>query len=211
MQKIFNDKNKYEIGVDEAGRGPLFGRVYTAAVILPRELDCSEIKDSKRFTSEKKLKRVYEYIRQHALFYSIDYVSEETIDKINIREATFLSMKKSIKNILKKINYDFKIEIDILIDGTDFNGLNYFYNNEIKDIPVHLIKKGDSVYYNIAAASILAKVSRDEYIYELCKLDINLDNYYHLSKNKGYGTKQHRDGIKEYGLSKYHRKSFKIK
>ena len=105
MQKIFNHKNKYEIGVDEAGRGPLFGRVYSAAVILPRELDCSEIKDSKRFTSEKKLKRVYEYIKQHALFYSIDYVSEETIDKINIREATFLSMKKSFSFLFKRLKF----------------------------------------------------------------------------------------------------------
>ena len=89
--------------------------------------------------------------------------------------------------------------------------MHYYHNNEIRSVPTFLIKKGDSIYYNIAAASILAKVARDEYIYTLCKENIELDNYYHLSKNKGYGTKQHRDGIKQYGLSKYHRKSFKIK
>lgn len=211
MNNIFNEKNTYEIGVDEAGRGPLFGRVYTAAVVLPKDLDCKDIKDSKRFSSEKKIRKVYEYIKENALFYSIDYISEEEIDKLNIREATILCMKKSIHAVLNKINYDFSFEIDIMIDGTDFNYLTYYYDKQINNIPVNMIKKGDSKFYNIAAASILAKVSRDEYIYELCDSDITLDNYYLLKKNKGYGTKDHLNGIKKYGLSKYHRKSFHIK
>jgi ribonuclease HII len=211
MNNIFNEKNTYEIGVDEAGRGPLFGRVYTAAVVLPKDLDCKDIKDSKRFSSEKKIRKVYEYIKENALFYSIDYVSEQEIDKLNIREATILCMKKSIHAVLNKINYDFTFEIDIMIDGTDFNYLTYYYDKQINDISVNMIKKGDSKFYNIAAASILAKVSRDEYIYELCDLDITLDNYYLLKKNKGYGTKDHLNGIKNHGLSKYHRKSFHIK
>jgi len=211
MKSVFDKTNKYEIGVDEVGRGPLFGRVYTAAVVLPKDLDSSEIKDSKRFTSEKKLKRVYNYIKDYALYYSIDYVNEGLIDKINIREATFLSMKKSINHILTMMKYDFSSKIAILIDGNDFSGMHYYHNHQIRSVPTHLVKKGDALYYSIAAASILAKVARDEYIYSLCKENIELDNCYHLSKNKGYGTKQHRDGIKEYGLSKYHRKSFKIK
>ena len=127
MNNIFNEKNKYEIGIDEAGRGPLLGRVYTAAVVLPKDLDCKDIKDSKRFSSEKKIRKVYEYIKENALFYSIDYVSEQEIDKINIREATILCMKKSIHAVLNKINYDFTFEIDIMIDGTDFNYLTYYY------------------------------------------------------------------------------------
>ena len=211
MLSVYDTNNRYEIGVDEAGRGPLFGRVYTAAVILPANLDCKDIKDSKRFTSEKKLKQVYNYIKEHALYYSINFVAENLIDQINIREATILCMKKSIKHILNNIHFNFDFNIAVMIDGTDFNYLTYYNQNQIHSIPVQMIKKGDSKYYNIAAASILAKVSRDEYIYALCKKHIELDNYYHLGKNKGYGTKQHRDGIKQYGLSKYHRKSFKIK
>ena len=103
MLSVLDKTNDYEIGVDEAGRGPLLGRVYTAAVILPERLDYTNIKDSKRFTSEKKLKEAYEYIKEHALYYSINYVNEELIDKINIREATFLSMKKSINHILTRM------------------------------------------------------------------------------------------------------------
>jgi ribonuclease HII len=187
-----------EAGIDEAGRGPLFGRVYTACVILPsNNFDHSKIKDSKKFTSKKKLMEVYNYIIDNALAYSVCYETEETIDSINIRQATLKSMNRCIENIKKKLEPQY-----LLVDGCDF------YTKE--NIPYICIEGGDNLYTPIAAASILAKVERDIYIEELCKENPYLDEYYGLSKNKGYGTKLHIDGIKNHGISLWHRKTFGI-
>jgi ribonuclease HII len=196
--------------VDEAGRGPLFGRVYTAAVVLPNDddFDFSRIKDSKRFTSKKKILAVCNYIKEHSLAYAITYEDEHTIDEINILQATIRSMHRSIR----------KLDIiphHILIDGNYFKP--YCHTEEIngdciiRQIPNTCIKKGDDTYVSIAAASILAKCERDAYIQELCIAEPDLDIKYGLSTNKGYGTKRHCEGIREYGLSPYHRKSFSLK
>lgn len=191
-----NDNSILECGIDEAGRGPLFGRVYTASVILPRNnFDHSKIKDSKRFTSKKKLLEVYDYIKENAIDYSVSFIDEKEIDEINIRQATLKCMHKSIE--LLGIKPDL-----LLVDGCDF--IQY------QDIPYKTIEGGDNWYTSIAAASILAKVERDKYIEELCDKYKELDEKYGLSKNKGYGTKQHLDGIKKYGISVWHRKSFGI-
>jgi ribonuclease HII len=191
-----NDNSILECGIDEAGRGPLFGRVYTASVILPRNnFDHSKIKDSKRFTSKKKLLEVYDYIKENAIDYSVSFIDEKEIDEINIRQATLKCMHKSIE--LLGIKPDL-----LLVDGCDF--IQY------KDIPYKTIEGGDNWYTSIAAASILAKVERDKYIEELCDKYKELDEKYGLSNNKGYGTKQHLDGIKKYGISVWHRKSFGI-
>lgn len=194
------------IGVDEAGRGPLLGRVYTAAVILSDDFDVSLLKDSKKFTSEKKIKEVYHYIKTHADYYHISYKDETYIDKVNILNATIKSMQDSVYEVLKNYKKDLK-EVKIYVDGTQFKPC--FYKDEW--IPYECVIKGDSIHKCISAASILAKVERDEYIRELCKEHPELNEKYGLLKNKGYGTKIHIEGIKQYGYSEYHRKSFKLK
>ena len=191
------------IGVDEAGRGPLLGRVYTAAVLLPDDFDVSLLKDSKKFTSEKKIKEVYDYIKQHAK-YCITYKDETYIDKVNILNATIKSMQESVHGLLN--TYDLS-DVKIYVDGTQFKPC--FYKD--KWIPYECVIKGDILHKCISAASILAKVERDEYIRELCKQHPVLDENYGLFKNKGYGTKAHIEGIKTYGYCEYHRKSFKLK
>jgi len=190
------------IGVDEAGRGPLFGRVYTAAVILPDGFDLSLLKDSKKFTSEKKIKEVSDYIKKNASYY-ITYQDESYIDKVNILNATIKSMQQSVIGLLN--TYDVS-NVKIYVDGTQFKPC--FYKD--KWLPYECVIKGDSLHKCISAASILAKVERDEYIRELCKENPELDERYGLLNNKGYGTKRHIEGIRTYGYCEYHRKSFKL-
>lgn len=191
------------IGVDEAGRGPLFGRVYTAAVILPDGFDLSLLKDSKKFTSEKKIKEVSDYIKKNAS-YCISYQDEYYIDKVNILNATVKSMQQSVIGLLN--TYDVS-NVKIYVDGTQFKPC--FYKD--KWLPYECVIKGDSLHKCISAASILAKVERDEYIRELCKENPELDERYGLLNNKGYGTKRHIEGIRKYGYCEYHRKSFKLR
>lgn len=201
------DNSIIEIGVDEVGRGPMFGRVYTAAVILPKTDDFKHdlMKDSKKFTSVRKLKETAQYIKENCIAYSITYEDEESIDKNNILNATHISMHKALKNILDNNKNNL-----ILVDGNSFKPLTYFDNESetIKEYENICITGGDNKYTAIAAASILAKVERDQYIEDLCEKYPKLDEYYDLLKNKGYGTKKHLDGIKEYGISEWHRKTF---
>lgn len=204
LKKNFKD-NIIECGVDEAGRGPLLGRVYTAAVILPNNdsFDYSCIKDSKRFHSKNKLKSVFEYIIENAVSYHITFEDESMIDRINILQATIRSMHNSIKGLHISPEH-------ILVDGDRFKPYSMYDNSTkmIKYIPHTCIKKGDNTYCSIAAASILAKYTRDQYIETLCKNNPDLDSKYGLLSNKGYGTKKHMEGIKQYGITKYHRKTF---
>mgnify|MGYP001331808754 CR=1 FL=1 len=197
-----SDNSIYEIGIDESGRGPLFGRVYAAGVILPKDdnFDFSKIKDSKKFSSKKKIKEVEEYIKNNSLYWSVQFEDEKVIDSINILQATQKTMHKCIDDILLQIDSD--INIMLLIDGTYFNP----YNN----IPSVCIESGDNTYYSIAAASILAKVARDEYINELCNENTILKDLYSIHTNKGYGSKKHIEGIQNNGITEWHRKSFGI-
>jgi len=206
----------FEIGVDEAGRGPMFGRVYTGAVVLPKSMEQFNhalMKDSKKFHSEKKIREAADYIKQHAIAWAVSYADEKVIDDINIRRATHKAMHQAIREITEKLQLRVKDDnplnggqILILVDGNDFTAFSY------NDTPLsHVcIEGGDNVYSCIAAASILAKVSRDDYISELCTEQPELITRYDLLKNKGYGTKKHMDGIKQYGITPYHRKSFGI-
>jgi len=210
----------YEIGVDEAGRGPMLGRVYASAAVLPKsmeEFDHSLMKDSKKFHSEKKIKEVAEYIKEHAIAWSVQYSDEKVIDKINIRNATHKAMHAAITDVLKQLEAkNPSVSILLLIDGNDFtpfiqNNSNNSTNSALSKQLSHVcIEGGDNAYSSIAAASILSKVSRDEYIAELCEANPNLDQQYGILKNKGYGTKKHMDGIKEHGITSFHRKSFGI-
>lgn len=181
------DIDNIEVGIDEAGRGCLAGPVVSAAVILPKDFDYPIVKDSKKL-SEKKRKEAYDIIIKNALNYSVSLVLPEVIDKINILQATMLSMHNCL-DVLEGFNH-------ILVDG------NYF--NKYKDIPHTCVIKGDNTYYSIAAASIIAKVSRDDYMKQLH----NEFPKYKWENNKGYGSEEHINMIKEIGITEHHRKSF---
>lgn len=174
-------------GIDEAGRGPLAGPVVAAAVILDREDEISGIKDSKKL-SEKKRDFFYNEIMNSALSIGIGIVDELIIDSINIRNATHLAMKKAVENLSLKPDF-LLIDAETLIDI---------------EIPQKAIIKGDSLCFSIAAASIIAKVKRDSLI---AKYD-NIYPGYGFSKHKGYGTKQHFENIRKYGILPIHRKTF---
>jgi ribonuclease HII len=208
LKKFYNeDSNLLEIGIDEAGRGPLFGRVYTAAVILPKdtEFDFDKMKDSKKFTSEKKINEVAEHIKEKALYWSVSYNDETVIDKINIRQSVLSSMRQCVTNIINDEN-----DYLLLVDGNDFKPYMRFKDDEYISINHICITGGDNKYCAIAAASILAKTERDKYIGELCEENPELKEKYGLDKNKGYGTSQHLEGIKNNGISKWHRKTYGI-
>lgn len=215
MQDPLNIKfsdTKYEIGIDEAGRGPMFGRVYVSAVILPKDdsFDHSKMKDSKRFHSKKKIKEVAEYIKNNALFWTVQYMEHNEIDKLNIREATLYCMHKCINEIIKQINIENKSFDDyyLLIDGNDFKPYGNLLNNNLCYMKYTCIEGGDNLYTSIAAASILSKVYRDDYIEEMCNNYPLLDEYYSLKSNKGYGTSKHISGIYKNGISPWHRQTY---
>ena len=180
--------NRVEIGIDEVGKGSLAGPVVAAAVILPKDFDYILIKDSKKL-SEKKRTEAFELIKEKAIDYSISFISPERIDDINILQATMEAMHLCLNNI--ETNYQ-----HILVDG------NYFlpYNT----IPHTCVIKGDNTYYSIAAASILAKVTRDEFMKKLHEKS----SRYNWASNKGYGSKEHIESIKKFGITEHHRKSF---
>lgn len=206
----------HEIGVDEAGRGPLFGRVYAAAVILPKPtdgnvFDFSRMKDSKKFTSKKKLLETARYIKENATSWAVAFEDEDTIDSINILQATQSAMHKAIRACRDKmLNSTPDHDYYLLVDGNYFNSYIHYdkEKQQITSIPHMCVKGGDNTYACIAAASILAKTERDAYVEELCDTYPYLDNYYSLRSNKGYGAKQHMLGIITYGITKWHRKSF---
>ena len=184
-------KFKYEAGIDEAGRGSLAGPVTAAAVILGKKFENKNLNDSKKLSQSKRLE-LKKFIEKNALAYSVAFVSSYQIDKNNILNSTFEAMHKSIEGL--NIEPDF-----ILVDGNLFK--------PYRDLKFKCIIKGDQKYQNIAAASILAKTYRDEY---MSNLHIKFPEYNWI-KNKGYGTKFHIDMITKFGRTKYHRKSFQIK
>jgi ribonuclease HII len=202
-----------EIGVDEVGRGPLFGRVYTAAVILPKDdsFDHSKMKDSKKFHSKQKIQEVAEYIKENAIAWSVSYEDEKTIDEINILQATQKCMHACITEVLKSTTRQ-PLLIQLLIDGNYFNPYTVYHisSKKFESLNHVCIEGGDNKYSCIAAASILAKVARDAYIEELCAEHPELSAWYNIDNNKGYGAKKHLDGIKEHGITKWHRKTFGI-
>ncbi len=184
------NKDLIEAGCDEAGRGCLAGSVYAASVILPPDFTCEELNDSKQL-SEKQRYRLREIIKKEALSWAVGVVSPDEIDEINILNASFLAMHRAIEQLKIKPEH-------LLIDGNRFKP----YPN----IPNTCVIKGDGKYLSIAAASILAKTYRDDYMMKLHKEY----DYYAWDKNKGYPTTKHRAGIEKFGPSPYHRKSFTL-
>ena len=188
IENSFYDQGLQVIcGVDEAGRGPLAGPVCAAAVILPRGLEIPGLNDSKKL-SDKRRRELFPEIQKQALAFGIGFASEKEIDAINILQATFLAMERALAQLPVKPEL-------VLIDG-----------NREKDfgIPVKTVVKGDSLSANIAAASILAKVSRDDVMLEMAR------EYpqYGFEIHKGYGTKAHYDALRQFGPSPIHRQTF---
>ncbi len=190
MLKNYFAANYIEAGCDEAGRGCLSGPVVAASVILPSNYINEELDDSKKLLESKRLK-LCEIIKKDAIAWAVGIVDNKTIDKINILKSSIKAMHIAIGKLKPIPEY-------LIIDG------NYFL--KYKSIPHKCIIKGDSKYMSIAAASIIAKTHRDELMYKIHK------EYpvYNWIQNKGYPTKQHRKAIVDYGISKYHRKSFKL-
>ena len=175
-------------GVDEAGRGPLAGPVCAAAVILPKDLEIPGLNDSKKLT-EKKREALYDVITEKALAYGIAMVSEQEIDEINILQATFLAMKGAVEALSVKPDF-------VLIDGNR--------EPDLGELPLKTIVKGDSRSANIAAASILAKVTRDRY---MMAIDGEYPQY-SFAVHKGYGTQKHYAALREFGPCPAHRRTF---
>ena len=220
LKKFYHPElNIIEVGCDEAGRGPMFGRVYSGAVVLPKDdsFDHFKMKDSKKFTSKnpKKILEVADYIKEHAIAWAVEYEDERVIDDINILQATQSAMHKAIRSVMRKLNGQCLQDpnnLFLLIDGNYFKPLTIFNktNNRIENAKYETVEGGDNKYTAIAAASILAKVERDKYIDELCSQNPELIEKYGIDSNKGYGSKRHMDGIKQYGITKWHRRSFGI-
>ena len=207
--KYFEDNNLLEAGVDEAGRGCLFGRVFAGIVIWnPHTVipDNIYITDSKKLTKNRR-NLAFNFIKENAIDWAIGFCEPSEIDTFNILNSTKIAMRRSLASL--NITPDV-----ILIDGN-----HDFYNNIQKTDECLINKKeckqitivqGDSKFLSIAAASILAKVSHDNYICKLCTSYPLLDLHYGLLSNMGYGTLKHRNGIKEHGLHDLHRRSFKV-
>lgn len=175
------------VGIDEAGRGPLAGDVYTAAVILPRDVVIEGLNDSKKL-SEKKREELFDVILEKAIAYRIYTADAELIDALNIRNATYFAMNKAAEELGTEFSH-------VLVDGDMIRDMEY---------PHTCVVKGDSKSMAVAAASILAKVSRDRYMTEMDSLYPG----YGFAKHKGYGTKEHIEALKKLGPCEIHRKTF---
>jgi ribonuclease HII len=186
----YHKRGRLEAGCDEAGRGCLAGPVVAAAVILPEDIEIPDLNDSKKL-SEKVRERLRPIVEKEAIAYAVSFVWPEKIDEVNILNASFLAMSEAVEQLELKPEH-------LLIDGNRFKSQ--------LDIPFDCMIKGDGRFLSIAAASILAKTYRDEYMDKIHKEH----PYYGWNSNKGYPTKAHRDGIRDHGISPYHRKSFTL-
>ena len=190
MLKLNYSGFSLEAGTDEAGRGCLSGPVVAAAVILPENFKHPFLNDSKQL-SEKKRGELRPFIEENALAFGVSFVWQEEVDKINVLQASITGMHRSIDALKSTPEF-------IIVDGNKFK--NY------QEIPHKTIVKGDAKYMSIAAASVLAKTYRDEYMKKIHQ-EFPMYNW---QKNKGYPTKEHRNAIREFGATQYHRKSFKL-
>jgi ribonuclease HII len=244
----YSSANDYEIGVDEAGRGPLFGRVYVAAVVLPKEgFRYDLMRDSKKIKSKKKMRELAEYIKENAVAWSVRYAEADDIDRNGILNCVIREMHNCIIDLTSSsgsrtegpksaqlgiggnaVASEYGVSLSesarreqsslsgfegglALIDGNYFKLLSKWnpITEELDVMPHQTVEKGDGTYASIAAASILAKYERDTYIEELCIKMPELVTKYKLDTNMGYGTKAHMDGIKEHGVTQWHRVTFK--
>ncbi|CAA0239158.1 ribonuclease HII [Tenacibaculum maritimum] len=190
MLKLNYSGFSLEAGTDEAGRGCLAGPVVAAAVILPENFYHNILNDSKQL-SEKKRKELRPFIEKEAIAFAVSFIHEKEVDSLNVLQASITGMHRAISDL--QISPEF-----IIVDGNKFK--------PYKEIPHETIVKGDAKYLSIAAASILAKTYRDDYMEQLHEKFPQ----YNWKQNKGYPTKQHRNAIREFGITQYHRKTFKL-
>lgn len=190
LKTFFSERKIAECGCDEAGRGCLAGPVVAAAVILPHDFECEGLNDSKQL-SDKQRRLLRPIIEKGAAAYAVAFIDNETIDRINILNASFLAMNNAVMELRIKPEL-------LLIDG------NRFKNKT--DIPFECIVKGDAKFRSIAAASILAKTYRDDFMLQAHEKHPQ----YYWNKNMGYPTKQHREAIRQFGLTSLHRRSYNL-
>ena len=209
---FYEDASEIQAGIDEAGRGCFAGPVVAAAVcwdtewLVQHQNEHPEIKinkDSKK-RSAKQRKSCYEFIQKYAKDYHVAFVSHDEIDKINILNSTY----KAMHDALDHLHVHFE---KILVDGNSFKSYkNKKEDSELFIVPHLCVTNGDNIYFSIASASILAKVSRDEYIDKICDDNPEYQEHYQWKNNKCYGTKKHMEGIQKYGITPFHRKTFGI-
>jgi ribonuclease HII len=190
MLKLNYSGVQFEAGTDEAGRGCLSGPVVAAAVILPKDFKHPFLNDSKQLT-EKQRNELRPFIEEKALAFGVSFVDQKEVDKINVLQASIVGMQRSIAQLEPQPEF-------IIVDGNKFK--------PYKEIPHKTIVKGDAKFLSIAAASVLAKTYRDEFMESLHREHPE----YNWKQNKGYPTKQHRNAIREFGITAYHRKSFRL-
>ncbi len=190
LKKFFSQRDILECGCDEAGRGCLAGPVVAAAVVLPRDFECEGLNDSKQLTDRKR-RELRPIIEKAALSYAVAFVDNETIDRINILRSSFLAMENAVKKLKARPEL-------LLIDGNRFS--------TDLDIPFECVVKGDAKFQSIAAASVLAKTYRDDFMLSAHKTYPQ----YFWNRNMGYPTKQHREAIRQFGTTPLHRNSFNL-
>lgn len=210
LAPVYDASHAFEIGIDEAGRGPLFGRVYVAAVVLPKEHDKFNhiwMRDSKQIKSRNTMQALAKYIKENALHWSIKYGEAAEIDRDNILSCTINKMHECVREITEKTSCANGF---LLVDGNYFKPyIQYNDVNETFDSINHeTFEKGDGRFSAIAAASILAKNERDTWIEQLCEQYPVLKTVYSLDTNMGYGTKTHMNAIATHGITQWHRMSF---
>ncbi len=201
---------RLEAGVDEAGRGPLFGSVFAAAVVAPKDGfpgGAKAVRDSKRYSSRKRRAAAAELVKAHAIDWAVGEASAAEVDQANIRGATMLAMRRAIQSLRV-------VPEHLVVDGSDFEPFimpslagdddDYAFVS----IPHTCVVKGDSIYASVAAASVLAKVAHDAHITAFCEAEPDAAERYGLSSNMGYGTANHISALKEHGPLPLHRKSF---
>lgn len=207
----------YEIGIDECGRGPMFGRLYAAAVVLPydSESDKSEsdsfahhlMRDSKKIASRARRAEIAQYIRDACVSYSIQYVEHETIDRVNVLQANMQAMHACVRDVIGRPNRSC-VDYTLLVDGNYFKPCSVVVGEELVYVPYTTIEGGDNRYSAIAAASILAKDAHDTWIETMCDQYPALEERYGMRSHVGYGTRRHLDGIAEHGITQWHRRTF---
>ena len=213
LEKLIEEPRHIEIQIVGDSYGKACHLSERDCSVQRRHQKLTEETPSPFMTDELRLKmgeaavKAAEYIKSHAIAWSVIYAEHDEIDEKNIRKATIDCMHKAVNDIMEKMNQT-PDKLYLLVDGNDFIPMMKLCDDSYIQIPHKCIESGDNTYASIAAASILAKVTRDEYIIEMCKEHPYLHTHYDLENNKGYGTKKHMDGIKSHGISQWHRKSF---